>query len=128
MDNTLDKALKEFIKSIDDNTGFEPFAYYDKHLDCIRVQIIDCSFKEVRKNKLITILSSNHTNRSQLAGFNIKGVRYIFESMGMDLAGVHSLVEVIDNMVKHFPDSAVKHVKDQFRPILKEQNLSVNLG
>lgn len=128
MDSTLEKALKDFINGIDDDTNFEPFAYYDKHLDCIRVQIVDCSFKEVRKNKLITILSSNHTDRSQLVGFNIKGVRHIFESMGMDLGGVHSLVEVIDNMVKYFPDSAVKHVKDQFRPILKEQNLSVNLG
>lgn len=128
MDIILENALKELITSFDDDSHFVPFAYYDKHLDCIRVQIEDCSSKEVRKNKLITILSANHMDKDRLVGFNIKGVRHLFERMGLDLSGVHSLVELIDGMVKLFPDAAVVQVKDAFRPILREQNLFVNMG
>lgn len=37
--------LMSFMETIE-YKEFVPFAYYDKHLDCIRVQIKDCSVIE----------------------------------------------------------------------------------
>ena len=36
---------------------FRPCAYYDKHLDCIHVQVRDCSFTEIRLNEVFYRLS-----------------------------------------------------------------------
>lgn len=128
MSNVLNDNLEDFIAGLPDKSEFKPFAYYDKHLDCIRVQILDCSFKEERKNKIITVLSANHTEQNNFVGFNIKGVRYIFEEMKLPLSGVHKLSDLIDKLVKVFPDISVMQVKDLFRPILIDQDLSVDLG
>jgi len=127
MNEELNENATAFIASLGDGSEFRPFAYYDKHLDCIRVQLLDCSFKEERKNKIITVLSANHTEQNFFAGFNIKGVRYIFEKMGLSTVGVYKLTDLVDLLVKFFPDAAIKHVQDVFRPILREQDLSVEL-
>ena len=39
---------------------FQPFAYFDKHMDCIRVKIRDCSVTEVRLSRMFTVLKPNH--------------------------------------------------------------------
>lgn len=128
MNNILHNNVEDFIASLKDDSEFVPFAYYDKHMDCIRVQIRDCSFKEERKNKIITVLKANHIGQDKPIGFNIKGVRYVFEEIGLPLSGVHKLADLIDRMAKWFPDLAINQVKDDFRPILQKQNLSVELS
>lgn len=125
-ENVVDSAVA-FIKSLDDKSEFRPFAYYDKHLDCICVQLLDCSFKEERKHKIITVLSANHTEQNTFAGFNIKGVRFVFEQMKLPATGVYKLADLIDKLVRFFPDAATKQVQVAFSPIMREQNLSVSV-
>lgn len=107
--------------------AFRPFAYYDKHLDCIRVQLFDCSFTEKRLNRFITVLHANHRD-GEHAGFNIKGVRSLFERLGLSLTGVIKLTDLLDALVRYYPDAAVEAVKRHFRPVLGEENLSVSLA
>lgn len=128
MSNLLPASAKEFISQLEDDSEFRPFAYYDKHLDCIRVQTLDCSFKEERKNRIVTVLSANHSEQNNFAGFNIKGVRYVFEQMGLPATGVYKLTDLVDKLVQFFPDAAIKQVQGLFRPILQEQDLSVELS
>lgn len=128
MSNELAASASAFIQSLEGGDGdFRPFAYYDKHLDCIRVQVTDCSFKEERKNRIITVLTANHVEQNSFVGFNIKGVKYLFEEMGLPVSGVIKLTDLIDKLVQFFPDAAVKHVQEAFRPILTEQDLSVQV-
>lgn len=127
MTNELAASAGEFIGTLADS-DFRPFAYYDKHLDCIRVQTMDCSFKEERKNRIITVLSANHSEQNNFAGFNIKGVRYLFEQLGLPPSGVYKLTDIVDKLVVFFPDAAIKHVQDAFRPILRDEDLSVSLS
>lgn len=127
MTESLESAAA-FIQGLDDKSEFRPFAYYDKHLDCIRVQVLDCSFKEERKHKIITVLSANHAEQNTFAGFNIKGVRFVFEQMKLPATGVYKLTDLIDCLVKCFPDAATKQVQAVFRPIMREQDLSIDFG
>lgn len=119
--------LKALIANVSTPEKFKPFAYYDKHLDCIRVQLIDCSFTEERKNRFITTLKANHMS-DEAAGFNIKGVRYLFEQLGLGVTGVHMLTTIIDKMVQIYPDAALERVKRDYLPSIREENLSVNFA
>lgn len=120
-------GLQEFMKA-NLNGDFRPIAYYDKHLDCIRVQIVDGSFTEHRMNRFLTILKKNHIESTAPAGFNIKGVRYLFEELKLDPTRVHKLTSIIDCMVKVYPDAAIKKIKSMFSAILQDENLEVNLA
>lgn len=128
MNESLQSTVAEYFASFGNEAPrFKPFACYDKHLDCIRVQIFDCSFKEERKNQFITVLHANHTSNGKLAGFNIKGVRYIFKRLGLSDTGVYKIADILDSLVKIYPDAAFKHVQNTFRPILKENDLSIEV-
>lgn len=116
-----------FISGCDDSE-FRPFAYYDKHLDCIRVQLMDCSFKEERRNRIVTVLTANHMEQNNFAGFNIKGVRYLFEQMGLQAKGVYKLADLMNSLVQFFPDASIKHVQAAIRPILREEELSIDFA
>jgi hypothetical protein len=126
MKNVLASNATQFIRELDSGE-FRPFAYYDKHLDCIRVQLIDCSFKEERKNRILTILRANHLENKP-AGFNIKGVRYLSEQLGLSTTGIYKITDLIDKLVKFFPDSASQQVQQLFLPLLAQQDLEVNLA
>lgn len=106
---------------------FRPFAYYDKHLDCIRVQIRDCSVLEQRKNRIFTVLKANHDNSGSLVGFNIKGVRLLFKQLGLDLQACHKLADLMNSIVRLYPEESVKEIADQFSAVLKEKNLEIRI-
>ena len=127
MEQAVLNDLKQLVADVPDGE-FRPFAYYDKHLDCIRVQLFDCSFIEKRLNRYLTVLYANHRDGEPQAGFNIKGVRSLFERMGLSSIGVHRLTDVIDRMVKFYPDEAIERVKRKFGPVLGEENLQVSLA
>ena len=124
----LSNSAKDFINELTIKSEFKPFAYYDKHLDCIRVQTLDCSFKEDRKNKFVTVLSANHKEQNTFVGFNIKGVKYLFKKIGLPTSGVHKLTDLVDKLVKTFPDAGTVQVQKLFRPILIDQDLSVEFN
>ena len=110
---------------------FRPFAYFDKHMDCIRVLIKDVSVTEDRLGKFFTVARPNHMPppfNGQNVGFTIKGVAHLFHSVGLPFAGVHDVVDVLDKIVKCMPHSAVKQIVDEFSPVLKEQKLTVTIA
>jgi hypothetical protein len=126
MNNFTAANLEEFVKFFSEKGEFRPIAYYDKHMDCIRVQLFDCSFTEERMNKFVTVLHANHHEIDKFAGFNLKGIRHLFEQIGLPVSGVHTLVTIIDLLVKHFPDSSTLKIKSLFEPILRQENLEVS--
>jgi hypothetical protein len=108
--------------------AFRPFAYFDKHMDCIRVLINDVSTTEVRLNEFFTVARANGSgiNAGSNVGFTIKGVAYLFDEIGLPLKGVHDLVHILDEIVKTIPHTAVKRVLEEFSPALKQNHLSVS--
>jgi hypothetical protein len=101
----LTKEMTELLGGIPPG-NFQPCAYYDKSLDCIRVQIRDCSFTEIRINQLFTIYQANHTkNGIEYVGFTVKGIRYWFEELKLPLPkqGPFILAEIINTLVKAIP-------------------------
>lgn len=102
--------LNEFMESY--LSDFQPFAYFDKHLDCIRVQIRDCSVTETRLSKIFTILYANHADRDFVVGFTIKGVRHLFEELNLKTDGVMKITDLIDSIVRSYPHAAVTAVEE----------------
>lgn len=93
---------------------FQPIAYYDKHLDVIRVQIQDCSIWEERFDRIMTIYHSNHSLRpdglNDVVGFAIKGIRHLLEELGMKADGAVVIAELLDKLVKMYPTEATRRV------------------
>jgi hypothetical protein len=105
---------------------FKPCAYFDKHMDCIRVLIQDVSITEVRLNEFFTVARANRGIRAGTnVGFSIKGVAHLFNEMKLPLRGVYEMVSILDNIVKTMPHTAVKRVLEEFAPVLRENNMSV---
>jgi len=119
------ETFKSFMGNMPEE--FIPIAYYDKHLDCIRVQIKDCSFTEKRLNKIFTVMKRNHVKEDQYIGFTIKGVRYLFEKLGLSKSGIFELTKLIDKIVQIYPDHAVKLIVETFGRTLKEKKLTVSI-
>jgi hypothetical protein len=91
---------------------FTPVAYYDKHMDCIRVVTVDRSATEVRIDGFITVCKANHRSDvdAEYVGFVLKGVRHLFATVGIEQTGVYRLVEIIDRIVKYKPGSAMAEI------------------
>lgn len=117
--------LNEFMAM---NLGeFKPFAYFDKHMDCIRVLIQDVSVTEERLSKFFTIAKPNNSPFSGYrVGFTIKGVAHLFNRAGIPLSGVKSLVDILDEIVKELPHAAVKQVSEEFSSVLRANKLEIN--
>ena len=107
--------LKEFPPS-----DFHPLAYYDKHLDCIRVLIKDCSTTEIRLDRIFTIYGANHTGSLEYVGFSIKGVRYFVEKLGLHPESTIVIAEIINQIVKENPEACVDIIQRMFGKILNE--------
>lgn len=85
---------------------FVPIAYYDKHMDCIRVLTHDRSVTEHRLDGFLTLCECNHRGEfdPEYVGFVLKGIRHLFAQVGMPLEGAYKLAEIIDRIVKHQPE------------------------
>lgn len=86
---------------------FSPLAYYDKHLDCIRVVIRECSVTEHRLTAVMTVLEDNYPDYGQqpYVGFVIKGVQHLFESMNLPLDGVMRVTDLFHRIARTCPAS-----------------------
>lgn len=96
---------------------FQPLAYFDKHMDCIRVQMQDRSVTEHRIDEFYTLCEANHRSDigPKYVGFVIKGVTKIFHDIGRPLSGVQKLTDILDAVVKHRPGSAMSTTLDLIR-------------
>ncbi len=91
---------------------FTPVAYYDKHMDCIRVMTHDRSMTEHRIDEFFTVFECNHRGPfdREYVGFSIKGVRHLFGEIGLPLDRVYSLADLINRIVNHRPGSAMSEL------------------
>jgi hypothetical protein len=91
---------------------FSPVAYYDKHMDCIRILTHDRSMTEHRIDAVFTVYECNHRGSfdPEYVGFSIKGVRHLFSEMGLPLEGVYRLADLISRIVNHRPGSAMSEL------------------
>lgn len=110
---TVDQVIKEIPK-------FKPIAYYDKHLDAIRVQIMDCSIWEERYDSIMTIYHANHhlnpDKLNDVVGFVIKGVGHLLNEIGLDWKnGPIELANFLDEIFKLYPTSSTKRVIELYR-------------
>jgi hypothetical protein len=115
----MNKA-EDFIKEFGADE-FRPFAYYDKHLDCIRVRLSDCSMSEERKNRIFTLVKAAHSEK--LVGFNIKGICHLFKELGLEPKDVYLIIKIIDEIVKHHPDTVGKLLQEheEWKNIAEDQ-------
>ncbi|MFZ2445134.1 MAG: hypothetical protein WAW37_02135 [Syntrophobacteraceae bacterium] len=119
MDGFTTKAMAQFF--IDNPPkAFRPCAYYDKHLDCIRVQVRDCSFTEIRLNEAFTIYQANHVSCAEYIGFSIKGIRHLFEELKLPRAKErpYIIAEIIDAAVKANPGAFGDFIQRNFPALL----------
>lgn len=103
----------------DNLKSFRPFACFDKQLDCVRVVFHDCSVTDIRKNPFITVLKPNSGSLSETgcnAGFTIKGIAYLCNEANIPLKAGLLLVDLLNGIVKVFPDSASKGLIEEFLP------------
>jgi hypothetical protein len=121
MDGFVTKTMEQFFK---DNPpkDFQPCAYYDKHLDCIRVQIRDCSFTEIRLNRIITIYRANHVDNVEHMGFSIKGIMHLFEKFQLPKNVPYILADIINEIVRDDPEGLCEFVQKEFA-----QNLNLEV-
>jgi hypothetical protein len=91
---------------------FSPVAYYDKHMDCIRVLTHDRSVTEHRIDGVFTVYECNHRGPfdPEYVGFSIKGVRHLFSEIGLPLDRVYRLADLINRIVNHRPGSAMSEL------------------
>lgn len=93
---------------------FRPYAYFDKHMDCIRVKLVDCSVTENRLNRIFTMLTPNDPAMGDKSvGVTIKGVAHLFDQIGLPMSGVVTLAQILDAIVKFFPDFAASRVREE---------------
>lgn len=123
--------LNEFFEEFQPSK-FCPVAYYDKHLDCIRVEIRDCSITEHRCGEFFTVLEDNYPqsdlDQTQYIGFSIKGIRHVFEELELPLEGIQRVVEILDRLAKQYPNELVEEALEEVRPILNNTELSVDFA
>jgi hypothetical protein len=107
--------------------SFAPVAYYDKHMDCIRVLTHDRSVTEHRIDEVFTVFECNHRAGAfdpEYIGFSIKGVRHLFDDIGIPLDGVYRLADLIGKIVRHKPGSAMSEL---LRIIFKDYSATGDL-
>ncbi|ODB94974.1 hypothetical protein A3194_20130 [Candidatus Thiodiazotropha endoloripes] len=94
--------------------AFSPVAYFDKHMDCIRVIVRDCSVTEHRIDEMFTLMEDNHPNRfgHRYVGFTIKGVRHLFDELDLPLGRVYKIADILHEIVKKWPTSTIAIVSD----------------
>ena len=80
-------------------------AYYDKHMDCIRIELRDCSITEERINEVLTILRDNYPGPGQndRAGLMIKGVKHFFVQWGVRMEGVVLVTQILNQLLVQLP-------------------------
>lgn len=110
---------------------FKPVAYYDQHMDCIRIELCDCSITEERINPVLTVLHDNYPGSGQddRAGLMIKGVKHFFSEWKMEMEGVVLVTRILNQLLEQLPHDQ-ENIRN-IRPIQKiasDIELTVNMS
>jgi hypothetical protein len=95
---------------------FHPFAYFDDRMDCIRVMILNRSVTEERKDDFLTLYRTNHASvfDPTHCGFCLKGIRHLFNELGLEQGRELKVAKLIDQIVKTHPHSTMAKILDNF--------------
>jgi hypothetical protein len=95
---------------------FKPFAFFDEHMDCIRVVTLDRSVTEQRIDDFLTLYKTNHPSHfdPQVCGFCLKGIRHLFTELGIAAGAELRLADLIDRIVKARPQSTIAKILGEF--------------
>lgn len=104
---------------------FRAFAFYDKHMDCIRIELRDCSMCERRLDEFVTVLYDNYpeANQHDRAGLMIKGVKHLFKEVGLPVEGILRITLILDKLAQRYPEL----IQDEIRKIVTDIELTVDL-
>lgn len=107
--------------------AFNPHAYYDKQLDCIRVYVRDCSTTEKRVSEIFTLLEDNYPEEKQtkFAGLTIKGVSHLLKRLKLK-HGVYAVTFLIDKIAASYPSEKIA-AETIHQPFLDEAELQVSI-
>jgi hypothetical protein len=96
--------------------NFKPFAFFDPHMDCIRVVTLDRSVTEDRKDDFLTLYKTNHPTHfdSRVCGFCLKGIRHLFDEFEIEAGAELKLADLIDRIVKARPQSTLAKILGEF--------------
>jgi hypothetical protein len=105
--------------------AFAPQAFFDKHMDCIRVTTLDRSVTEVRLSDMFSIHRCNHRGRfdPEYVGFTIKGVQHMFVDLELPVTGAIKLTKLFDALVKRRPGGVATMIEF----ILQHHNVASDL-
>lgn len=126
MDNSFALDLSDFAEIGE----FKPVAYYDPHMDFIRVCTHDASVTELRFDEFLTLHQCNSRSDTcpEFVGFTLKGIKHLFDELRVPLEGVIPLTALIDQIVKHQPGTQMTLMLQMCRNNLAEsQDLTVDL-
>ena len=125
MNNNISEQIAKTVGS-EGLKPFEPVAYYDKHMDCIRIELRDCSFTEERHNEHITFLEDNYPThgRNAVAGIMIKGVKHLFTTLELPMDGIVYVTTILDKVVKQYPELA----EERIWKMVNEIDMTVNMS
>ena len=113
---------------------FEPIAYFDKQMDCIRVITHDVDCIEERLNEYLTVHESmgNSLFTPKYVGFTLKGVKLLFSEAKLPLEGVLGLTDVINAIVQTHPgavSAAINLLVEHFQTDdLKKLTINMDLA
>ena len=101
--------------------AFQPCAWFDERLDCIRVVTRDCSVLEKRLGTRLTVLVGNY-GPQQIVGFTIKGARHFCNENKLSLAMPIKMTSVLDAIIASSPEEAIRLIVDHiFRPLVDKK-------
>jgi hypothetical protein len=107
---------------------FSPIAYFDKHMDCVRVVLWDDSMTEVRINEHLTLYRRNFISETEAehkyVGFAIKGIFHAFDGAGLEKDRVYELADILTAISKAMPYSVMESTMDMVDKMF-ENNLRV---
>ena len=122
----LSKLVRQHSKGA---ATFNPCAFYDDRLDCIRIIARDCSVLEERINDRITVLVDAHcqsrgmTADQRFVGFTIKGARHFCKENGL-APGTIKVTELLDAILRTCPEEVVQIVVEYIaRPLVEQQKI-----
>jgi hypothetical protein len=95
---------------------FQPYAYFDSYMDCIRVMLLDRSVTEERIGDSLTLYRTNHPTRfdAKNCGFCLKGIRYLLDELEIEAGAELALADLIDKIVKRNPQSTMAKILGEF--------------
>lgn len=103
---------------------FSPIAYFDKHMDCVRVMLWDDSMTEVRINKHLTLYRRNFISETEAEhkyiGFAIKGVFHAFDTAGLEKDHVYELADILTAISKAMPYSVMESTMDMVDKMFRQ--------